>query len=187
MKKFLFLAGLFMAAATASAQADLGKGNLQLNAGTGISGWGIPVYVGLDYGVTNEITVGAELSYRHDTTTYDFGRIEFGPYGRISGEKITYSHNVFGIFTNGNYHFNRLLRLPRQLDLYAGASLGFFFGSTTTSSNWDREYTGDSYSGFSAALQTGARYFFTDNFGVNLELSGGLLTNGLKAGITYKF
>ncbi len=33
MKKFLFLAGLFMAAATASAQADLGKGNLQLNAG----------------------------------------------------------------------------------------------------------------------------------------------------------
>lgn len=63
--------------------------NLQLNAGTGISGWGIPVYVGLDYGVTNEITVGAELSYRHDSTTYDFGRIEIGPYGRISGEKIT--------------------------------------------------------------------------------------------------
>ncbi len=178
MKKFLFLAGLFMAAATASAQADLGKGNLQLNAGAGISGWGIPVYVGLDYGVTNEITVGGELSYRHDSTTYQY------PYLR---ERITYSHNVFGIFTNGNYHFNRLLRLPRQLDLYAGASLGFFFGSTSTSSNWDREYTGDSYSGFSAALQTGARYFFTDNFGVNLELSGGVLTSGLKAGITYKF
>ena len=174
-----------MAAATASAQADLGKGNLQLNAGTGISGWGIPVYVGLDYGVTNEITVGAELSYRHDSTTYDFGRIEF-PYGRISGEKITYSHNVFGIFTNGNYHFNRLLRLPRQLDLYAGASLGFFFGSVT-SSEGNIKYTGDDYSGFSAALQTGARYFFTDNFGVNLELSGGVLTSGLKAGITYKF
>ena len=178
MKKFLFLAGLFMAAATASAQADLGKGNLQLNAGAGISGWGIPVYVGLDYGVTDEITVGGELSYRYDSTTYQY------PYLR---ERITYSHNVFGIFTNGNYHFNRLLRLPRQLDLYAGASLGFFFGSTSTSSNWDREYTGDSYSGFSAALQTGARYFFTDNFGVNLELSGGVLTSGLKAGITYKF
>ena len=185
MKKFLFLAGLFMAAATASAQADLGKGNLQLNAGTGISGWGIPVYVGLDYGVTDEITVGGELSYRYDTSSYAI-RANFGRFGEYRSDKITYRHHTFGVFTNGNYHFNRLLRLPRQLDLYAGASLGFFFGSVT-SSEGNIKYTGDDYSGFSAALQTGARYFFTDNFGVNLELSGGLLTSGLKAGITYKF
>lgn len=185
MKKFLFLAGLFMAAATASAQADLGKGNLQLNAGTGISGWGIPVYVGLDYGVTDEITVGGELSYRYDTSSYAI-RANFGRFGEYRSDKITYRHHTFGVFTNGNYHFNRLLRLPRQLDLYAGASLGFFFGSVT-SSEGNIKYTGDDYSGFSAALQTGARYFFTDNFGVNLELSGGLLTSGAKAGITYRF
>ena len=185
MKKFLFLAGLFMAAATASAQADLGKGNLQLNAGTGISGWGIPVYVGLDYGVTDEITVGGELSYRYDTSSYAI-RANFGRFGEYRSDKITYRHHTFGVFTNGNYHFNRLLRLPRQLDLYAGASLGFFFGSVT-SSEGNIKYTGDDYSGFSAALQTGARYFFTDNFGVNLELSGGVLTSGAKAGITYKF
>ena len=185
MKKFLFLAGLFMAAVTASAQADLGKGNLQLNAGTGISGWGIPVYVGLDYGVTDEITVGGELSYRYDTSSYAI-RANFGRFGEYRSDKITYRHHTFGVFTNGNYHFNRLLRLPRQLHLYAGASLGFFFGSVT-SSEGNIKYTGDDYSGFSAALQTGARYFFTDNFGVNLELSGGVLTSGLKAGITYKF
>ena len=185
MNKFLFLAGLFMAVATASAQADLGKGNLQLNAGTGISGWGIPVYVGLDYGVTDEITVGGELSYRYDTSSYAI-RANFGRFGEYRSDKITYRHHTFGVFTNGNYHFNRLLRLPRQLDLYAGASLGFFFGSVT-SSEGNIKYTGDDYSGFSAALQTGARYFFTDNFGVNLELSGGVLTSGLKAGITYKF
>jgi len=185
MKKILFLAGLFMAAATASAQADLGKGNLQLNAGTGISGWGIPVYVGLDYGVTDEITVGGELSYRYDTSSYAI-RANFGRFGEYRSDKITYRHHTFGVFTNGNYHFNRLLRLPRQLDLYAGASLGFFFGSVT-SSEGNIKYTGDDYSGFSAALQTGARYFFTDNFGVNLELSGGVLTSGAKAGITYRF
>ena len=185
MKKILFLAGLFMAAATASAQADLGKGNLQLNAGTGISGWGIPVYVGLDYGVTDEITVGGELSYRYDTSSYAI-RANFGRFGEYRSDKITYRHHTFGVFTNGNYHFNRLLRLPRQLDLYAGASLGFFFGSVT-SSEGNIKYTGDDYSGFSAALQTGARYFFTDNFGVNLDLSGGVLTSGAKAGITYRF
>ena len=117
MKKFLFLAGLFMAAVTASAQADLGKGNLQLNAGTGISGWGIPVYVGLDYGVTDEITVGGELSYRYDTSSYAI-RANFGRFGEYRSDKITYRHHTFGVFTNGNYHFNRLLRLPRQLDLY---------------------------------------------------------------------
>ena len=98
----------------------------------------------------------------------------------------SYRHHTFDVFTNGNYHFNRLLRLPRQLDLYAGASLGFFFGSVT-SSEGNIKYTGDDYSGFSLAAQTGARYFFTDNFGVNLELSGGLLTSGAKAGITYRF
>ena len=60
-----------MAAVTASAQnANLDKGGLQLNAGVGVSGWGIPVYVGLDYGVTDEITVGGELSYRYDTSSY---------------------------------------------------------------------------------------------------------------------
>ena len=65
MKKFLFLAGLFMAAATASAQSgNLDQGRLQLNAGVGVSGWGIPLYVGLDYGVTNDISVGGEFTFR---------------------------------------------------------------------------------------------------------------------------
>ena len=167
MKKFLFLAGLFMAALTASAQADLGKGNLQLNAGTGISGWGIPVYVGLDYGVTNDISVGGEFTFRsYSHSSY-------------------YTHNIMGFFGNGNYHFNNLFNLPRPLDLYAGLSLGVY--TSTVTAKEGNEYHGDSYSGFSLIGQTGARYFFTDNFGVNLELSGGLLTSGAKAGITYRF
>lgn len=180
MKKFLFLAGLFMAVVTASAQASLERGKLQLNAGTGFSGWGIPMYVGLDYGISDEITIGGELSYRYDTSSYG-GRISFRGYS----EEIVYKHHTFGIFTNGNYHFNRLLQLPRQLDLYAGASLGYFFGVVTTNSN--RDYDGTDYSGFSLNAQTGARYFFTDRFGVNLELSGGILTYGVKGGITFKF
>ena len=168
MKKFLFLAGLFMAAVTASAQnANLDKGGLQLNAGVGVSGWGIPVYVGLDYGVTNDISVGGEFTFR----SYAYSK--------------HHTFNIIGIFTNGNYHFNNLFTLPRQLDLYAGLSLGFYASSRTSKDGFS--YDGDTYSGPSLGAQTGARYFFTDNFGVNLELSGGLLTSGLKAGITYKF
>ena len=168
MKKILFLAGLFMAVATASAQSgNLDQGRLQLNAGVGVSGWGIPVYVGLDYGVTNDISVGGEFTFRsYSHSSY-------------------YTHNIIGFFGNGNYHFNNLFNLPRPLDLYAGLSLGVY--TSTVTAKEGREYDGDSYSGFSLIGQTGARYFFTDNFGVNLELSGGLLTSGLKAGITYRF
>ena len=168
MKKFLFLAGLFMAVATASAQSgNLDQGRLQLNAGVGISGWGIPLYVGLDYGVTNDISVGGEFTFRsYSHSSY-------------------YTHNIMGFFGNGNYHFNNLFNLPRPLDLYAGLSLGVY--TSTVTAKEGKEYHGDSYSGFSLIGQTGARYFFTDNFGVNLELSGGLLTSGAKAGITYRF
>ena len=168
MKKFLFLTGLFMAVATASAQSgNLDQGRLQLNAGVGVSGWGIPLYVGLDYGVTNDISVGGEFTFRsYSHSSY-------------------YTHNIMGFFGNGNYHFNNLFNLPRPLDLYAGLSLGVY--TSTVTAKEGNEYHGDSYSGFSLIGQTGARYFFTDNFGVNLELSGGLLTSGAKAGITYRF
>ena len=40
MKKILFLVGLLFTVATASAQAVLDKGGLQLNGKLGISGWG---------------------------------------------------------------------------------------------------------------------------------------------------
>lgn len=42
MKKILLLAGLLLSVATASAQAALDKGALQLNAKLGFSGWGVP-------------------------------------------------------------------------------------------------------------------------------------------------
>ncbi len=42
----------------ANSQSPLGKGNQQLNAGIGFSGWGIPVYVGLDFGVHQDISLG---------------------------------------------------------------------------------------------------------------------------------
>lgn len=47
MKKILLLAGLLLTVATASAQATLDKGALQLNAKLGFSGWGVPITVGL--------------------------------------------------------------------------------------------------------------------------------------------
>lgn len=174
MKKFLMFAGLFFAVATASAQAVLGKGNVQLNAGFGTSGWGVPVYVGLEAGLNKDITLGGEVSFRSQSTTL---------YSYNTNKK--YTHNIFGVMAVGNYHFNSIIpALPSQVDVYAGMGLGFFISSSSNG------YTGDGYSGFNARIHTGGRYFFSNSFGVNLELGAevGQLNNGIaKVGITYKF
>ena len=55
MKKILACASLFFAVATASAQ-GLEKNKVQINGGVGLSGWGVPVYLGLDYGIARDFS-----------------------------------------------------------------------------------------------------------------------------------
>ena len=64
MKKLLILAFLTIATTVTFAQGNLEPGRNQLNAGFGLSGWGLPVYVGFDHGFKENITVGGELSFR---------------------------------------------------------------------------------------------------------------------------
>jgi len=170
MKKLNFVILFTVLASTFSfAQGTLGKGGKQLNAGLGFSDWGVPLYVGFDFGVHENITVGPALSFRN----YSYTR---------GGYK--YKQSLTIISFNGNYHFNKLIDLPEPWDLYAGLTLGYLFWSDVKSSS------GVFYEGESSAvgldLQIGARYFFTDQFGINLEFGGGTTTGG-HFGITYKF
>jgi outer membrane immunogenic protein len=148
---------------TVNAQNSTDRGNTQLNAGVGFSGWGIPLYVGLDFGVRHDITLGLEASFR----SYD---------------KDDYNHSIIGFSGNGNYHFNRILDIPRNWDFYAGLNLGFYIWSSP------KDYPGSSLSGLGLGAQIGGRYFFSDSFGLNLEIGGNNAWNGGgKFGITYKF
>jgi outer membrane immunogenic protein len=166
MKKNILLALVGLVSLGAFAQGSLEKDRLQLNAGLGTSGWGVPVYVGLDYGVHRDITIGAELSYRSDSQSYGNNK---------------YKSSAIGIGVNGNYHFNRVLNISSKWDLYAGLGLNYYIWS------YDNDlYKADNTSDIGLGGQIGARYFFTDNFGINLELGGGNATNGGKIGITYK-
>lgn len=151
------------------AQAPLGKGNAQLNAGFGFSSWGIPVYAGVDFGVHPDITIGPQASFRSYSERYTVG-----------GTKYRYSHSIFGISFNGNYHFNTLLEMPPQWDFYAGLSLGYYVWSTPEG------YLGTHSSGIGLDGQVGGRYFWSPNFGLNLEFGGGSFAGG-KIGITYIF
>lgn len=172
MKKYL-VAGAFLIGFTSYAQGTLEQGGLQLNAGVGLSSWGVPIIVGIDYGIAQDFTIGVEGSYRSKKEDYYASQ---------------WKHTVWGIAANGNYHFNRILRLPKEFDLYAGLNIGYY----NWNSKWEGPggdyitYSGSYSSGLGLYAQIGGRYFFTNNFGINLEANGGNVS-GAKIGITYKF
>lgn len=153
-------------ALTVNSQCPLGKGNQQLNAGIGLSGWGIPLYVGLDFGVHKDITLGLEGSFRSYNQNF-------------TGTK--YNSSIFGFSGNGNYHFNTILEIPENWDFYAGINIGYFIWTSPA------DYPGNGSSGLGLGAQIGGRYFFSKNFGLNLEIGGDNVFSTGKFGITYIF
>jgi outer membrane immunogenic protein len=147
------------------AQSPLPLGKTQLNLGVGLSGWGVPVYLGFDYSVHKDITIGGEFSYRSYNENW---------------KSVYYRHNVMGFSGNANYHFNSLLKIPQIWDLYAGLNIGFYAWSSP------RTYSGSNNSGLGLAAQIGGRYYFNSKVGVNLELGGGNAFSGGKFGLTIK-
>jgi hypothetical protein len=157
---------LFIAVASVTyAQSPISKGESQINLGVGLSSWGVPVYLGFDHGVHPDITLGAELSFRSYKDNWRDSR---------------YKHSVIGIQGNANYHFNNILNIPSPWDFYAGLNLGFY--------SWrsPNDYEGSHTSGVGLGGQIGARYFFSNKVGVNLEFGGGNAFAGGKFGLTIK-
>jgi outer membrane immunogenic protein len=148
------------------AQCPLGRGNLQLNAGLGFSGWGFPLSVGADLGVFRDITAGIDASVRNYSED-------------LYGSK--YASTIAGLTANGNYHFNTVLEIPKKWDFYAGISFGYYLWSLPGF------YPGTNSSGIGFGVQIGGRYFINKRFGLNLEFGGGSSLSGGKIGITYIF
>ena len=165
MNKILLVVVIAIAIGTVSAQCPIAKGQAQLNAGVGLSGWGVPIYGGFDYGIHKDWTLGAEVSYMSYREEY---------------HNYKYDHSIIGISGNGNYHFNHVLNIPTDWDLYAGLNLGFYVWSSPD------DYHGSHTSGLGIGAQLGGRYYFTDSFGVNLELGGGNAFSGGKLGVSIK-
>jgi hypothetical protein len=164
MKKWIILVLLF-AFGTVQAQNALDKGQFQFNGGVGLSSWGLPIYLGLDYGITEDITIGGEMSFRSYQDHW-------------SG--LPYRHSIIGFAGNGNYHFNNLLSIPENWDFYAGLNLGFFIW------NSPETYGGSGASGLGFGGQVGGRYYFNEKLGVNVEFGGGNASTGGKLGISVR-
>lgn len=167
MKKQFLMLSFLITTSVLFAQNPIAKGQSQFNAGVGLSSWGIPVYLGLDYGIHKDITLGGELSYR----SY-----------RNNRKGYNYTHSIIGISGNGNYHFNSLLKIPTNWDFYAGLNIGFYIWNSPN----DYYDDGSHSSGLGLGAQIGGRYYFTDKIGINLELGGGNAFSGGKFGISIK-
>lgn len=154
----------------ANAQAPLYVGGTQVNAGFGFSGWGLPVFVGLDYGIAENFTIGGEISFRvYDNTWSDAG----------------WKHTIITMAGNGNYHFNSIMNIPSNWDFYAGLSIGYSVWNTKYEAEGNApDYNGTGGSGLFLTGQVGGRYFFNDNIGINIEFGGGTVAGG-KIGVTF--
>ncbi len=103
MKKLLFTFFILLITTISYAQSPIGKGGKQVNFGLGLYSDDFPVYVGMDWGVHPDITVGGQVGLDLDIDYISFS-------GR------------------GDYHFNTILGIPRDWDFYAGLNIGFAAG-----------------------------------------------------------
>ncbi len=165
MKRIFFSILFALTMLFSNAQSPLAKGKSQINAGVGLSSWGLPIYLGLDYSVHKDITLGAEGSFRSYSEKY---------------KSVIYNHTIIGISGNANYHFNTVLLIPPTWDFYAGVNAGFFIWK---SNNF---YPGSNTSGLGWGAQVGGRYYINKKVGLNLEVGGGNAFAGGKFGLSIK-
>lgn len=165
MKKIVLSLSFALITVFAFSQSPLYVGSSQLNLGVGLSDSGIPLYIGFDHSIARDITLGAELSYRAYNENW---------------QNNYYNHNIVGISANANYHFNTLFGISPRWDLYAGGNLGFYFWTSPDG------YTGNSSSRLGFGGQVGARYYFTNSIGLNVEFGGGNAFTGGKLGLSFR-
>lgn len=147
----------------AKSQNAFAEGDIIVNAGIGLgtvvsfAGSGIGIGGGVEYGVTDDIGVGAEVGFS-------------------SGSGVS----QFAIAVKGSYHFNRLLDISGdELDFYAGLGLNY------RSWSFDNDFIGGTFANTAyLGFHAGARYYFTDNLAGWAELGNSF--GWLKLGVSLK-
>jgi len=165
MKKLFLLALLSGMFTTANAQYPLEQGRLQLNLGTGWTNQGIPLYAGADFGIAENLSVGANVSYRF--------------FNENVGNTM-FKHNILTVLGDVNYHFNKMFKVRSNTssDLYAGLSGGYAIADSPDL------YPGSVATEAVFGAQFGYRMFFNENVGLDLQVNGMTTYLGVRIGLT---
>jgi hypothetical protein len=167
-----FVAALALMANSAHAQTQSVKGMNTVNAGIGIGTFGfngtggLPVTIGYDHGITDQISVGAYLGMVRTKYAYDY----------------KYKYTIFGV--RGSYHFNELLEIDNpKIDVYGGVAINY--RNYTLKYEWEGHSEKLSGSTLGIGIHAGGRYFFSEKFGAYAELGYGI--SPLQLGAVLKF
>ena len=173
MKKFALFILALVAFQFSNAQVE--EGDIMISLGVGLSpsfysGSGYesslpPLELTGEYRLNENIGVGAFLGY----ASAEYRQAGFG---------FDYNYILGGVL--GNYHFVN----KENLDVYAGAKLGYVSISSEAVGTAGLFTASSEASGLLYGGQVGARYWFSDKFGVNAEVGYGVAL--VKAGLTLK-
>lgn len=149
MKKIVFISCFiaFLASGSIFAQGHTAEGT-RINVGTGL--WGVspvimPLHAGMEFGITEEISIGFDLGWR----LYDDWA----------------NHHLFVFQVRGDYYFNTLIGLDKTWDVYAGLQLGP--GVFTAPSGYNDDAKGFNFTVDGVA---GGRWYFSDSMALNAEV-----------------
>ncbi len=157
MKKLLLsLIFLLSISTIGKAQAWDGKGDMKVSMGymfydyhfsNTTDDFGSGISTCIDYGITENISIGTGINYNTQPTNFYFN-------------------------LRSDYHFQNLLELNSNFDIYAGADIGL--NTYEQASDFDKIW--------SLGLHVGTRFMFTDVIGFYLEIG-----NRGNIGLMYNF
>ena len=145
----------------------LGAPNKPVENYSGLNRSVLPVlYAKYEHGIMDEVGIGGQVA------------ITGGSYKYGNNDKIKIF--AFHMAVLGYYHFNKLIPV-KDLDVYAGAGLGFRARSASGDTN------GYDYSETTVTVpvKVGGRYFFTDAFGAYLEVGWDDMSDA-NIGVTFR-
>ncbi len=147
-----------------------------VNAGVGLSNWGIPVFANMEIPINaaNQSVV-AGISYRYKRTPFVF-----------SNYNSRWRHHIFGVEAGWNYYFDELAELPKEFDVSGGLRLGYYrFNSKLINpiDGFDGVYSGNE-SELELRIVIAGRYHFQPDKSLFVELGGGNVESGLRLGVS---
>ncbi|MCB0713658.1 MAG: hypothetical protein KDD67_15120 [Ignavibacteriae bacterium] len=175
MKKILiFIYSVMITGSSTLAQDATQLSHTRINVGVGMSGWGVPIYGSVEFNASRDFNIGIGGSYQSIGESYN-----------TASYRSSWQHTIIGFSGAGKYYFDRVLKIPSEYDLYAGATAGYYIWNTKTTSNSGEIYSGSGAGGFGIGVIIGGRYYFNDNIAVHLELGGNSVIASGGAGITF--
>ena len=193
MKKLFAMAAAIVFALGANAQIE--KGQVVLDAGVGVGNTVItgdnytskliPLNLDVEVGVAEDLGGVESLSLGVGAlASYTQGKYDLS----LGDAKAGWRNSATILGAQAALHYNLGVE---KLDTYVSLALGYTivngkaYGKAGDNKGSSDSYTSDDASGFYYGISLGARYWFTDLLGVNLEAGYGL--SFLKVGLSFRF